>query len=145
MTEKDQQACVGALAALAWADGEVMQDEREKFEQFARTWTSLSETAVAASIADTRRLTPEILNDLARLSVEEIAELLGVGYTIIAADHTITDDELNVLKSIAIAKLSEERWPSVAAWLRSQDETNKYFDAAFEDAFQTGFVATDQR
>ena len=103
------------------------------------------ETAVAAGLTNSRRLTPEILNDLAQLSVEEIANLLGVGYTIVAAYHTVTDVEMDVLKAIATAKLSEERWPSIAAWLRSQDETNKHFDAAFEDALQNSSAAADER
>src|SRR5262245_41597336 len=100
MTEEKQRACVCALAALAWADGEVLDAERSQFEEFARTWTSLPEKDVAAVLERTRTATSQVLNDLEQLSIRELVDVLGVGYAIVAADHSVTSAELNVLKAI---------------------------------------------
>lgn len=97
-----EQILLGALSAIAWADGKLLAAEAALFREVV---DALSLGAVDRAAALAAVLSPPAIAalPLSALSAEDRRWLLSFGYLMIHADGTVLDEELAALRAVADA------------------------------------------
>lgn len=133
MEANDRSTCLEALAAFAWADGDVDQAERNRIQDFLAGTSDLSSQEIEHLFSSVRELSTELLFRIKSLSAERVCELLAVADAMCYSEHTPTDGEIELLRQIGVARFGEENAQRISGWLEHQRLANTLLDGLLEE------------
>ena len=117
MTPIEKLTAIRALSALAWADGQITDEEEAHLVEFMVEFVELGREEVAQVLEEVRSLDERTTRGLQAMDRTTLALVLSYGYDMLNAERAMTTVEQEVLKQVARTQLQEEEWDEVHEWL----------------------------
>lgn len=126
----EEDIILRVLACLVWADGQVTPEEQKKVAEFASNAGGLG---TPEQIEKYLEADPEITQEeIASLSDEAFPNLITFGFELVNCERPATEQEREILKVVAGAKLSPEKVEKLFQWFEHHKQAEILFDEVFE-------------
>ena len=132
---KQQETSLKALACLAWADGSLSVEEKDKLiEMVGALGMTIDKQTVASLIDSSRVITPEILTEAKAIPFELFASLLVLALEIAGVNDGISTEEQEAIGKIANLHLDTEKTKKLFKWFATKKIADQLFDEIFDSA-----------
>ncbi len=127
MNQQDGELCVRVLSCIAWADGELSEEEMGSVVDVVDRLDYADRSVIQEILATTTRFT--FLDKVSRLDRTLRIRLLHDGYAVADYCGGVSDPEREIMKQIAATLVDAARWPeaeaSLEAWVAYERAARK--------------------
>jgi uncharacterized tellurite resistance protein B-like protein len=102
---------------VAWADGEVSEEELRHLRDALQAMAGVHRGEVDRLAGSQSQVDPKLLADLKAVPPGDACDILKLAFRIASADRAINDRELDVMKAVSGAILPDKPWKLVHAWI----------------------------
>ena len=135
MEKAQKELIVKTIAAVAWADGNVSDKEKEHLASTVEKLGGLSHDE-ALKLIDAGKDIKPLLAEIKKLPLPAVADTMNFAYRMAASDNGVTQQELDVLKEVALQIWPEHRANLALRWLKNVYEAEEAFTELFVIHFQ---------
>lgn len=126
MTEEQKAIVIRAIAAVAWADGNLSEEERSHIAEVVTKIGGYDQSKVEELLA-TQPDVEKIRDELKNFSRPLVGEILGFCYRMSVADNKIHVKELETIRSLAQSHWDQWDAESVIRWLGKTYEAENLY------------------
>ncbi|MDH5719326.1 MAG: TerB family tellurite resistance protein [Spirochaetia bacterium] len=125
MDEKQKEAVIKAVSAVAWADEDLSDEETQKLSHVCQS-IGLDESKIQDIIKNNRQIEP-VLGELENFSREVIGGVLQFCFRMAVTDNKIHQSELEVIRKIIKKFWQDEDVEIVVRWLKKTYDAEQLY------------------
>jgi tellurite resistance protein len=119
LSDAQKRTLLKFACAIAWADGKVVDAEREALTTSLRELGGIHRSEFEAMLHSTRSFDDSLRSEIASLPPADAHKVLKLAFRIASADGHIDDTELAVIQQASEVLFPDKPWELVLDWIRS--------------------------
>ena len=126
MEKGQKELIIKLVAAVAWADGSISESEKEHLAETVEKLGGLEHKDVLALIDASKDIKP-LLPEVRQLPIPVISDVMNFAYRMAVKDNGILEEELAVLKEIALQIWPDHKANLALRWLKNVYEAEEAY------------------